>query len=114
MRWLLSRPSVMYGHLYGGRAKSFPVEPGQSFLKVCRYVERSPSTARAAASAREYPRSSLCVREHGTAEQKRVLRSWPTARPGNWLRRVNEPITAKEREAWRLSLDRTRPFGEDD
>jgi putative transposase len=53
------------------------------------------------------------VRDQGTAEQKAILSPWPTPRPQDWLTRVNEPITAKERDAWRTSLERSRPFGDD-
>ena len=68
MRWRVSHRSVGYGHLYGGRFKAFPVQTGGSFLKVCRYVERNPLTAKAVARAQDYRWSSLWVRSHGTAK----------------------------------------------
>ena len=49
------------------------VQTGASFLKVCRYVERNPLTAKAAARAEDYRWSSLWVRSHGTPEQKSIL-----------------------------------------
>ena len=113
MRWRVSHRTVGYGHLYGGRFKAFPVQGGASFLKVCRYVERNPVTAKAVAAAQQYPWGSLWVREQGTAAQQSLLSPWPTSRPQGWLTRVNEPITGKEGDAWRTSLDRGRPFGDD-
>ena len=113
MRWRVSHRSVGYGPLYRGRFKSFPVQPGASFLKVCRYVERNPLTARAVSRAEDYPWGSLRVRACGSAEQRAVLSPWPSSRPAGWVQRVNAVITPKEREAWRASLERSRPFGDD-
>ena len=53
------------------------------------------------------------MRATGTAGQKAILRAWPVSRPRNWLAEVNEAMTAKERAAWRASLERSRPFGDD-
>ena len=33
-----------YGHVYQGRFKSFPVQNGDHFHIVCRYVERNAET----------------------------------------------------------------------
>ena len=63
--------------------------------------------------AEDWQRSSLWVRQHGTAEQKSVLTDWPTPRPANWLDRVNSVITAKEKSRWDLSRARSQPFGDD-
>ena len=64
--------------------------------------------------AEDWHWSSLWVRENGTAEQKAVLAAWPTGRPPkNWADRVNAVITNKEQERWKLSLGRSRPFGDD-
>lgn len=113
MRWRVAHHNVGYGHLYGGRFKAFPVQPGPSFLQVCRYVERNPLTAKAVQRAEDYPWSSLWVRRRGRAEQKQVLCDWPMERPADWLKRVNEVATKKELDAWRISLERGRPFGDD-
>ena len=53
------------------------------------------------------------MRSHGTPEQKSILSPWPTGRPTDWLQRVTAVVTPKERDAWRLSLERSRPFGDD-
>src|SRR5947209_19954605 len=41
-RWHSRRRSSGTGHLYQGRYRSFPVEPDEHLVEVCRYVEASP------------------------------------------------------------------------
>ena len=53
------------------------------------------------------------MRSHGTPEQKSIFSPWPTGLQMDWLQRVNAVVTPKERDAWRLSLERSRPFGDD-
>jgi len=113
MRWRVAHNTVGYGPLYQGRYKSFPVQPGASLLKVCRYVERNALTAGQVERAEDWRWSSLWVRERGAVEQKGVLSDWPTPRPGDWIKRVNSVITKKEQDRWKLSLARGRPFGDD-
>ena len=113
MRWRVSHNTVGYGHLYQGRYKSFPVEPGASLLNVCRYVERNALTTGEVHSAEDWRWSSLWVRQQGTAAQRSLLCDWPTQRPADWIRHVNAVITAKEKSRWELSLARGRPFGDD-
>ena len=113
MRWRVAHNTVGYGHLYQGRYKSFPVQGGESFLRVCRYVERNALTADEVKRAEDWQWSSLWVREHGTEQQKAVLSAWPTPRPEEWTKRVNAVMTLKEQARWQLSLARSQPFGED-
>ena len=42
---------------------------------------------------------------------KAILNDWPTPRPQDWVRLVNEPMTEKEAEAMRTRIARNRPFG---
>ena len=44
----------------------------------------------------------------------RVLSSWPVERPANWTARVNAPLTAKELNRVRVSMERGHPYGDDD
>ena len=113
MRLRASQHSEGDGPVYGGRFKSFPVQPGASLLKVCRYVERSPVTAKVPAGAEEYAWGSLWVRAHGTPEQKAILSPWSERRPADWVGRVNKIIDPKESEAWGTCLARSRPFGDE-
>jgi REP-associated tyrosine transposase len=51
---------------------------------------------------------------NGDAAIKAVLSPWPVRRPANWTDRVNAPLSAKELGWLRLSIERSRPFGEDE
>jgi len=111
MRWRVSHHTVGYGHLYQGRFKSFPVQRGEHFLTLCRYVERNPVAANRVKMAEDWPWSSLWVRLHGTDEQKAILSPWPVDRPEQWIEHVNRPLKESEVEKIKQSLDRGRPLG---
>jgi putative transposase len=114
MRWRTSHHTVGYGHLYQGRFKSFPVQADSHLRTVCRYVERNPLTAGLVTRAEQWKWSSLWLRAHGTDEQKALLADWPVPIPSDWTARVNAALTDKERARIRTSIDRNRPFGDDD
>jgi putative transposase len=57
--------------------------------------------------------ASLWVRLHGDDSQRAVLSAWPVPIPADWLSRVNAPIPGKEHERMRISMARSRPFGDD-
>ena len=59
------------GHLYQGRFKSFPVQDGDHFLTVCRYVERNAYTAELCESPDQWRFGSLWRWAHGTAKANR-------------------------------------------
>jgi putative transposase len=111
MRWHVAHKTVGCGHLYQGRFKSFPVQTDEHFLTVCRYVERNALTARIVRRAEDWRWGSLWVRRHGPPELKALLSDWPVTRPRHWVKLVNEPMTAKELDAVRTSIVRSRPFG---
>ena len=113
MRWRTAHHTVGYGHLYQDRFKSFAVQNDEHLLTVLRYVERNPLTAGLVRRAQQWQWGSLWVREHGTEEQKEMLSPWPLPRPDDWIARVNAPLTDKERQRVKLSIDRGRPFGDD-
>ncbi len=110
-RWQEHRHVVGHGHIYQGRYKSFPVQDDEHFLTVCRYVERNALRAKLVTAAEDWRWSSLWRREHGDAKARGLLAEWPVARPGDWLRRVNQAETAAELEALHVSVARGRPFG---
>jgi hypothetical protein len=45
---------------------------------------------------------------------KAVLSPWPVSQPANWTARVNVPLTAKELDRVRASIERGRPYGDDE
>jgi putative transposase len=114
MRWRVSHRTVGYGHLYQGRFKSFPVQSDDHLLSVLRYVERNPLSARLVERAQLWRWGSLWSRVHGDETIKALLSPWPVDRPANWTARVNTPLTAKELDRLRLSIERERPYGTDE
>ncbi len=114
MRWRVSRRTVGYGHLYQGRFKSFPVQDDDHLLALLRYVERNPLAAGLVERAQLWRWGSLWARVHGEEAIKALLSPWPVERPANWTSRVNTPLTAQELHRVRVSIERGRPYGEDD
>jgi len=113
MRFRVSHRTVGFGHLYQGRFKSFPVQSDEHLLTVLRYVERNPLAAGLVRRAQLWRWSSLWARMHGDDEIKALLSPWPVERPVDWTERVNAPLTPKELERVRVSIERSRPYGED-
>ena len=113
MRWRVAHPNVGYGRLYQGRFKNFAVQC-EHLLTVLRYVERSALSARLVARAEDWRWSSLWARKHGDRAIKAILSTWPVRRPANWIARVNTALSAKELGRLRASIERGRPFGQDD
>jgi putative transposase len=113
MRWRVAHHSVGLGPLYQGRFKSFPIEQDDAFLMLCRYVERNALSAGLVKRAEDWKHGSLWVREQGSAELRALFCDWPVDRPPNWRDRVNTPMTRREIERVKTSIDRNRPFGSD-
>lgn len=114
-RWHKFRGSGGEGHLYQGRYRSFIVQPGKPFVRVCRYVERNALRAGLVEQAERWRWGSLWRWREGSPEQKLALAAWPDPpgrRPPKWTERVNQPQTERELEAIRLSVKRGRPLGD--
>jgi putative transposase len=114
VRWRVSHRTVGYGHLYQGRFKSFPVQSDDHLLPLLRYVERNPLSARLVEKAQLWRWGSMWARVHGEEVIKALLSPWPVERPTNWTARVNAPLTAKELDRVRVSMERGQPYGSDD
>ena len=116
-RWHKFHGTGGEGHLYQGRYRSFIVQRGKPFMKVCRYVERNALRANLVEHAEDWRWGSLWRWRSGSVEQTRLLSPWPDPpgrRPPDWLERVNEPQSPKEVEAIRLSVARGRPLGDEE
>ena len=50
----------------------------------------------------------------GTNAIKAILSPWPVERLVDWTDRVHAPLSAKELARLRVSVERGRPFGEDE
>lgn len=115
-RWHAHRHTTGTGPIYQGRFKSFPIEMDEHLLTVLRYVERNALRAKLVARAEDWPWSSLWLRANrrGVAqggEDVPTLSDWPTDRPRNWVRRVNQVESEAELKALRGSVKRGAPFG---
>jgi putative transposase len=102
--------------LYQGRFKSFPIQDDQHFLTVCRYVESNPRRAGLVDRAEDWRYSSLRAWSGARDDEEPPvpLSGWPVARPRNWVAKVNEPLKEELIEQLRESVNRGRPFGEDE
>ncbi len=114
MRRKRSHRKTGRGRMYQSRYKSFLVQRDENLLTVLRYVERSPLAAGLAEKAQLWSFGSLYARTHGDRAIKSILAPWPVERPSNWTARVNAPLSARELERMRVSIERSRPFGSDD
>jgi putative transposase len=105
--------SFRFGHLYQGRFKSFPVQSDDQLLGLLRYVERNPLTAGLVDRAQLWRWGGLWSRTRDTEAIKALLSPWPVERPANWAARVNVPLTTKELDRVRVSIERGRRYGEE-
>lgn len=112
-RWHVVKDTVGQGHLYQGRYKSFIVEQDQHLLTVIRYVERNAKQAKLVKRAENWQWSSVWRREHGNAKQQKILATWPTPQPKDYLTLLNQPLTNAKEEALERSEDKSIPYGRD-
>lgn len=99
------------GHVYQGRFKSFPIQDDDHYFVVARYVERNAVRAGLVDRAEDWQWGSLYRWLAHPEPDPKLLSSWSVARLPNWVKRVNEPLSAKELEAVRWSVKRGSPFG---
>ncbi|QDV64247.1 transposase [Crateriforma conspicua] len=123
MRWVTATHTLRHhahyqrageGHLYQSRFKSFPVQDDAHFLTVCRYVERNALRAGLVRKAEAWRHGSLWRWLQKPEPKPAILASWPVRRASDWVSRVNQALSSKELEAVRRSVDRDRPFGDQD
>jgi putative transposase len=112
-RWHAHYHSSGTGPIYQGRFKSFPVQSDEHFITVARYVERNALQANLVERAQDWRWSSMWRRRQADKALAGILSEWPVSRPSDWTRRVNRPMTEKERAAVRKSIQRGRPFGDE-
>jgi putative transposase len=109
-RWHAHHHTGGTGPIYQGRFKSFPIQEGEHFLAVCRYVERNALRANLVLHAQDWRWLSLWHREHQT--QVPWLSEWPMAIPPQWTAIVNRPQSEGELLALRRSVLRGAPYGD--
>ena len=111
-RWKHAHDAVGHGHLYQARFKSFPIQQDAHLLTVLRYVERNPLRANLVKQAEQWRWGSCSVRKQPGHPLAPLLSDWPIDRPRRWLDLVNQPQTQAEEAAMKLSIERSRPFGQ--
>ena len=110
-RWQEHHRVVGTGHVYQSRYKSFPVETGEYFYQVVRYVERNALRAGLCDRAEGWRWGSLWRRTSGSPEQRAILHDWPLAEPRDWVKLVNRPETQAELDVMRRCVQRSQPLG---
>jgi len=110
-RWHAHRRSTGSGHVYQGRFKSFPVQEDEHYYTLARYVERNARRANLVRRAERWRWSSLYRWLRGSAEDKKLLATWPLPRKASWVDHVNDPLTEAELAAVRHCVKRGSPFG---
>jgi putative transposase len=99
------------GHLYQGRFKSFVVQDDRHLVVVLRYVEANALRAGLVRRAEDWSYSSLGCDPRTAAA---LISDWPIDRPRNWTEIVNQAIGEKQLSLVRESINRGRPFGEEE
>ena len=112
-RWHAHRGTAGTGHLYQGRFKSFPVQEDEHYFSVARYVERNALRANLCRRAEDWPWGSLHRWLRNSAEDRRLLASWPLPRKASWVGHVNASQSEAELAALRRSVQRGSPYGEE-
>jgi putative transposase len=110
-RWHASRNSTGSGHVYAGRFRALPVEPGEPLLDILRFVQRNPVRNGLVDRAEDWRWSSLWIERNGSAELRGMLTALPVERPAQWLRRVNATPDPHEVRTISESIRRSRPYG---
>jgi putative transposase len=116
MHWLTTAHVRRYhhlykttGHIWQGRYKSFIIQDNDHLLTVLRYVEGNPVRAGFVLSARDWIWSSH--KNRIGEKYEKLLDNVPIKLPSDWARYVDEPLTAREIEKLRRSVNRQSPFG---
>ena len=96
------------GAVYQGRFRAVPVEADQSFVRVCRYIERNPVRAGLVGRAEEWQWSSAAHAQSGSRPE---LAEWPISRPARWTELLNSPQETAVVDLIRESIVRGVPYG---
>ena len=117
MQWLMTSHVRRYhshykssGHVWQGRYKSFIVQNDDYLLTVTRYIEANPVRSGLSATAVQWPWSSHKSRSDATENNHPDALPFPL--PEDWEAYVDTPLTDKEIEKLRNSVNRQTPFGQ--
>jgi len=117
MQWLMTSHVRRYhrhygtrGHIWQGRYKSFLIKIDSHLLTVLKYVEGNPLRAGLVNSAKDWLWSSHM--ESIGKRQHLLIDEAPIELPREWGKFVDEPMTEKELERLRQSVNRQSPYGD--
>ena len=110
-RWHAHHHSSGTGPIYQGRFKSFPVETGNHFLNVARYIERNPLRANLIERSQDWRWSS--VHAHRCAENDPLVSVSPMLRRiSDWDNYLSGTDSSKIVDAIREHSRTGRPIGD--
>jgi putative transposase len=111
-RYHASHGTTGMGHVYQGRYKSFPVQGGNYYHTLMRYIEANPLRAELVKNAADWPWSSYAYHIGKMVEDKPLtICKSPRVLPGNWSKIVHKGITESETETIRNAIKRGCPMG---
>jgi len=119
MQWLSTSHVRRYhgqhqtsGHIWSGRFRAFPIQADKHLLTVLRYVEQNPLRLKELKlrNPERWPWSSVGKKVAGLDRPR--IEPGPVARGRNWLKLVQQPLTAEELAMLRHSVVRGTPFGD--
>ena len=117
MQWLMTSHVRRYhrhyqssGHVWQGRFRAFPIQSGNHYLTVLRYVERNPLRANLVDRSQDWEWSSLKPTVRSGPEG--LLSDGPVAKAAQWTRHVNSLQNEAELKSLRESVARGTPFGD--
>ena len=116
--WWFHRHHGTVGHVWQGRFKSPLIETDEHLLTVVRYVESNPLRAGMVKDLKDYPWTSYAVHGLGRADDLvaempcwQGLRRSEAARQKYWRHWVHQPLTQRELERLRRSVQSGVPYG---
>jgi putative transposase len=117
MQWLMTSHVRRYhchygtsGHVWQGRYKSFPIQTDSHLITALRYVESNPLRAGLVHSSKEWLWSS-CLESLGVRPTALVDEA-PVELPRDWVKYLDEPMSGRELEKLRQSVNRQSPYGD--
>jgi len=119
MQWLSTSHVRRYhsqyqtsGHVWSGRFRAFPIQADEHLLTVLRYVEQNPVRLKKLKLRKPERWSWSSVGRELAGLERPAIEPGPVARGRNWLKSVQQPLTAEELALVRHSVVRGTPFGD--
>ncbi len=119
MQWLSTSHVRRYhrqhqssGHIWEGSFRAFPIQADEHLLTVLRYVEQNPVRLKELKLRKPERWSWSSVGKDVAGLERPAIDPGPVDRGRNWLKSVQQPLTAEELAMVRHSVVRGTPFGD--